>query len=189
MSPEHPKIILAIQKHLKSIRNCIIDLRIWYYDHSRRQTADLQKNPLLGGGKKKLPYEVMFILPVWSSLRRGVWRGKITRICKIHRLHRPVKNFLEVIHICSGYPEGPPRSGLSNALTFMIIRCVDQKIFAKNWLWWKKKTSEVGFWISLFYFWTYRSSVKESRLGVWGLTWDLWFDLGFGVCHGPNPKS
>ena len=51
-SSEHPKIILAIQKHFKSIRNCIIDLRIWYYDHSRRQTADFQKTPLLGGVKK-----------------------------------------------------------------------------------------------------------------------------------------
>ena len=52
--------------------------------------------------------------------------------------------------ICCGYLEGPSGSGLSNALTFMIIRCVDQKIFAKNWFLWKKTLPELPFWISLF---------------------------------------
>ena len=50
------------------------------------------------------------------------------QFCEIQRLQGAVKNFLGVEDICSGYLEGPPWSGLSNAPTFMIIWWVYQKI-------------------------------------------------------------
>ena len=43
------------------------------------------------------------------------------------RLRRLVKNFLCVKTICFRYLEGPPKSGLSNAPTPMVIRRIDQK--------------------------------------------------------------
>ena len=69
---------------------------------------------------------------------------KQSNICKIHRLHSPVKNFLEVIHICSGYLEGPLGSGLSNAPRFMVIRSIHQKIF-HFFDFFGKKTSQLPF--------------------------------------------
>ena len=67
---------------------------------------------------------------VWSSLRRGVWRGKITKICLTFWLQRAAKFFLEVKYTCYGYLGGPPRLGLSNAPKIMIVRHIDQKIFS-----------------------------------------------------------
>ena len=42
------------------------------------------------------------------------------------------KTFLEVVRRHPRYLEGPPTSGLSNALTLVTIEHIDQKIFAKN---------------------------------------------------------
>ena len=61
------------------------------------------------------------------------------QFCEIQRLQGAVKNFLGVEDICSGYLEGPPWSGLSNAPTFMIIWWVYQKIL-RNFEFLVKKT-------------------------------------------------
>ena len=44
----------------------------------------------------------------------------------MQRLQRSIENFLDVGDTCSGYLEGPPGSGLSNASTFMVIRCIEK---------------------------------------------------------------
>ena len=63
----------------------------------------------------------------------------------ILRLQRPLKIFLELKSICLRYLEGAPRSGLSNAPTFMVMRRIAKKKIADFRFFSKKTLSEVPF--------------------------------------------
>ena len=81
---------------------------------------------------------------MWFFMKSGrnfeVWQSILRKFYHAVWLQRPLKNFLEVKHMCSRYLEGAPASGLSNAPTPTVIRLVDQKIlrncdfFGKNTL-------------------------------------------------------
>ena len=99
---------------------------------------------------------------------KGVFRYR--KCCKkcwfswFVELQRPLENFLDVKDTCSGYLEGPPGSGLSNAPTFMVIRCIGEKISPIYDFFGKKPTWDtllnLTFLIVNFYF-IWRQEEKE----------------------------
>ena len=115
--------------------------------------------------------------------KRGFWWNqaeisKFVKVCqwilcsfwRMFWLLRPLHNFLKAGDTCSRYLEGVPTSGLHNALTFVIIRCLSHFLLKekqrKRDYWWNQpemsKFVEVYQWI-LSRFWWFLADVLTSE--------------------------